>query len=124
MELVRCTLFPLCVIFVPMDFFNIKFLTRQLEHMTYSQIFKYLRSGYMRVIYNLNALHSFSLLTIFSHWVFRLKVFNETIKGTSKEEQIRFSNNLADLFTKPLLTLTFEKIVYDIRMRRANKLHD
>ena len=38
MELVRCTFFPLCVVFVPLDFSNIRFLTKQLEHMTYSQI--------------------------------------------------------------------------------------
>ena len=39
-------------------------------------------------------------------------------------KQIRSSNNLADLFTKSLPTSTFEKIVYGIGMRRANKLHD
>ena len=55
---------------------------------------------------------------------FPLKVFNEAIKDVSKEEQIRSSNNLADLFTKSLPTSTFEKIVYDIGMKRANKLHD
>ena len=53
----------------------------------------------MRVICNLNALHSFSLLTVFFHWVFRLKIFNEAIKGVSKEEKIRSSNNLADLLS-------------------------
>ena len=39
-------------------------------------------------------------------------------------KQICSSNNLADLFTKSLPTSTFEKIVYGIGMRRANKLHD
>ena len=39
-------------------------------------------------------------------------------------KQIRFSNNLADLFIKSLPISIFEKIVYGIGMRRANKLHD
>ena len=39
-------------------------------------------------------------------------------------KQIRFANNLTDLFTKALPTSTFEKLVYDIGMRRVNKLQD
>ena len=39
-------------------------------------------------------------------------------------KQIRFADNLADLFTKALTTSTFEKLVYDIGMRRVNKLQD
>ena len=124
MELVRCTLFPLCVVFCPIEFFQHKvFNEATWAHYLLSN-FKCHRSGYMRVICNLNALHSFFLLTVFFLLGFRLKVFNEAIKDTSKEEQIRSSNNLADLFTKSLSTSTFEKIVYGIGMRRANKLHD
>ena len=33
-------------------------------------------------------------------------------------KQIRLSDNLADLFTKSLLTATFKKIVYNIGMHR------
>ena len=39
-------------------------------------------------------------------------------------KQICSSDNLADLFTKALPTSTFEKLVYDIGMRRVNKLQD
>ena len=39
-------------------------------------------------------------------------------------KQIRSVNNLVDLFTKALPTSTFEKLVYDIGMRRVNKLQD
>ena len=39
-------------------------------------------------------------------------------------KQIRSSDNLADLFTKSLPTLTFEKLVYGIGMRRVNKMQD
>ena len=35
-----------------------------------------------------------------------------------------FAYNLANLFTKSLPTLTFEKLVYDISMRRVNKLQN
>ena len=37
-------------------------------------------------------------------------------------KQIRSMKNLTDMFTKALPTSTFEKIVYDIGMRRFNKL--
>ena len=37
-------------------------------------------------------------------------------------KQIRFIENLVDMFTKALPTSTFEKIVYGIGMRRFNKL--
>ena len=39
-------------------------------------------------------------------------------------KQIRSVDNLADLFTKVLPTSTFKKLVYDIGMRRVNKLQD
>ena len=35
-------------------------------------------------------------------------------------KQVRSTNNLADLFTKSLPTSTFEKLVYNIGMRRVN----
>ena len=123
MELVHYTLFLLCVVFCPIGFFQYKVFNETTWIHNLLSTFKCSRSGYIRVICNLNALHSFSLLTVFFHWIFRLKVFNEAIKGVSKEEQIRSSNNLADLFTKSLPTSTFEKIVHGIGMRRANKLH-
>ena len=37
--------------------------------------------------------------------------------GDIDVQQIRSSDNLADLFTKPLSTSTFEKLVYKIEMR-------
>ena len=37
-------------------------------------------------------------------------------------KQIRSTDNLADLFTKTLPTSTFEKLVYEIGMRRLCKL--
>ena len=39
-------------------------------------------------------------------------------------KQICSADNLTDLFTKSLPTSTFEKLVYDIGMRRVNKLQD
>ena len=39
-------------------------------------------------------------------------------------KQIRSSNNLTNIFTKSLSTSTFEKLVYDIGMRRVSKLQD
>ena len=39
-------------------------------------------------------------------------------------KQIRFTDNLADLFTKTLPTSTFEKLVYGIGMRQLSKLQD
>ena len=39
-------------------------------------------------------------------------------------KQIRSADNLVDLFTKSLSTSIFEKLVYDIGMRRVNKLQD
>ena len=39
-------------------------------------------------------------------------------------KQIQSINNLADLFTKSLPTSTFEKLVYDIGMRRVHKMQD
>ena len=39
-------------------------------------------------------------------------------------KQIRSTDNLADLFTKTLPTLTVEKLVYGIGMRRLCKLQD
>ena len=39
-------------------------------------------------------------------------------------KQIRSADNLADLFTKSLPTLTFEKLVYGIGIRQVNKLQD
>ena len=38
-------------------------------------------------------------------------------------KQIHFFDNLADIFTKLLLTSIFEKIIYNIGMRRVNKLN-
>ena len=37
-------------------------------------------------------------------------------------EKVRFSDNLADLFTKSLPTSTFEKYVHSIRMHRLGRL--
>ena len=39
-------------------------------------------------------------------------------------KQIQSINNLADLFTESLLTLTFEKLVYGIGMRRVHNMQD
>ena len=39
-------------------------------------------------------------------------------------KQIRFTDNLADLFTNSLLISTFEKLVYGIGIRWVNKLQD
>ena len=39
-------------------------------------------------------------------------------------KQIRFVDNLLDLFIKSLATSTFKKLVYDISMRQVNKLQD
>jgi len=44
--------------------------------------------------------------------------------GQVDVKQIRSVDNLADLFTKSLPTSTFEKLVYDIGMRRVNKMQD
>ena len=42
--------------------------------------------------------------------------------GDIDVQQIRSCDNLADLFTKALPTLTFEKLVYNIRMRKLKDL--
>ena len=39
-------------------------------------------------------------------------------------KQIHFFDNLADIFTKLLLTSIFEKIIFGIGMWRLNKLYD
>ena len=39
-------------------------------------------------------------------------------------KQIRSTDNLANLFTKTLLTSTFDKLVYGIGMRQLCKLQD
>ena len=39
-------------------------------------------------------------------------------------KQIQSINNLADLFIKSLPTSTFDKLVYDIGMRRVHKMQD
>ena len=42
--------------------------------------------------------------------------------GEIEVQQIRSSNNLADLFTNALLTSTFEKLRYKIGMRRLRDI--
>ena len=42
--------------------------------------------------------------------------------GEINVQQIHSSDNLADLFTKTLLTLTFEKLRYKIGMRRLQDI--
>ena len=44
--------------------------------------------------------------------------------GDINVQQIRSSDNLADLFTKALPTSTFKNLVYRIRMRRLKELPD
>ena len=43
-------------------------------------------------------------------------------KGDINIQQVRLSNNLADLFTKALPTVTFEKLIYKIGLRRLKSL--
>ena len=43
--------------------------------------------------------------------------------GNIDVQQIRLSENLANLFTKSLPIATFKKIVYNIGMRRLKDLH-
>ena len=92
MKLVCYTFFSLCVIFCPTEFFQHKVFNEATRAHDLLSTFKCSRSGYMRVIYNLNVLHSFSFLTVFSHWIFQLKVFNKAIKGTSEKEQYDISS--------------------------------
>ena len=42
--------------------------------------------------------------------------------GNIDVKQIRSCDNLADMFTKPLLTVTFKKMVHNIGMRRLKDL--
>jgi hypothetical protein len=43
-------------------------------------------------------------------------------KGDIDVQQIRSSNNLADLFTKALPTSTFERLIHGIGMRRLKNI--
>ena len=66
-KLVHRTLFFLLCGFCPSEFFQHKIFNETTYAHNLLSTFKCLGSGYMRVIYNLNVLYFFFLLTIFSY---------------------------------------------------------